>query len=222
MSLQLGLVAACTIVFAAAAVCAAFFSKALFPFAIGRMSRLEPAARANFLFAWAAFPLLSGLLLVCFTLAPSVAHGLGFGIDHCHVHGHHAHLCFFHTALFTGSAPERLLLGAIGLSVLAWAAVIGTRLRRQRQVLRMLVALGSESKVEPCHNVVRSDRPVAITVGWINPTILISSRLLDDLSPAEAATVLAHEQAHQRRRDGLRLFATEIVSRLHWPATRRH
>jgi beta-lactamase regulating signal transducer with metallopeptidase domain len=32
---------------------------------------------------------------------------------------------------------------------------------------------------------------------------------------------VSHEQAHQHRRDGLRLFAAEVLSALHWPTTRR-
>lgn len=221
MSLELGLVAASAMIFLIATASASLLSSATFPFAISRMCRLNPAARANFLLAWSSLPLLAGALVVCFTLAPSIAHSLGFGLDHCHTHGHHAHLCLVHTALFSGSTPERLLLGAIGLSLLAWVTVVGTRLRRQRQVREMLLALSSASNVEPYHCLVRSRRPFAITAGWLKPAILVSSRLFDDLKPAEVSTVLAHEQAHQRRRDGLRLLAAEIVSKLHWPTTRR-
>jgi len=221
MSLELGLVAASAVIFLVAAASASVLSSAAFPFALSPLCRLDPAMRANFLLAWSSLPGLAGALVVCLTLAPSIIHGLGFGLDHCHSHGHHAHLCLVHTALFSGSTPERLLLGTIGVSLLAWATVVGTRLRRQRQVLEMLLALGSASNVEPRHSVIRSRRPFAITAGWLEPAILISSRLLEDLMPAEVSTVLAHEQAHQRRRDGLRLLAAESVSRLHWPTTRR-
>jgi len=220
MSLELGLVAACAVIFLAGAASASLLSSAAFPFALNPLCRLDPAMRANFLLAWSLLPGLTGALVVCLTLAPSIAHGLGFGLDHCHSHGHHAHLCLVHTPLFSGSTPERLLLSTIGVSLLAWTTVIGTRLRRQRQVLEMLLALGSASNVGPRHCIVPSHRPFALTAGVLEPAILISSRLLDDLMPAEVSTVLAHEHAHQRRRDGLRLLAAEIISRLHWPATR--
>jgi Zn-dependent protease with chaperone function len=220
MSLELGLAAASAMLFLAAAASASLLSTAAFPFVIARLCRLDPAMRAYFLLGWSALPGLAGALVVCLTLAPSVTHGLGFGLDHCHAHDHHAHLCLVHTALFSGSTPERLLLGTIGASLLAWATVVGTRLRRQRQVLEMLLALGSASNVGIRHCIVPSRRAFALTAGWFDPAILISSRLLDDLVPAEVSTVLAHEQAHQHRRDGLRLVAAEIISRLHWPATR--
>lgn len=221
MNLELGLVAASALVFAVAATSASVLSSAVFPLMAKPMARLEPASRANFLSAIAGFPVLAGLLVVSFTLAPSIAHSFGYGVDHCHTHGHHPHLCILHTVMFTGSTPERLLLASLGVSVLVWFTVIGARLQRQRHVLRMLVALGRTSDAEPRHCVLRSSRLFAITAGWLQPTIVVSSRMIDVLTPGELTAVLAHEQAHQRRRDSLRLLIAEIVSKPHWPATRR-
>lgn len=221
MNLELGLVTASALIFAVAAISASVLSSVVFPRMAKPMARLEPASRANFLSAMAGFPLLAGLLIVCFTLAPSIAHSFGYGVDHCHTHGHHPHLCILHAVMFTGSTPERLLLTSLAVSVLAWFTVVGARLQRQWHVLRMLVALGRTSDAAPRHRVVRSSRLFAITAGWLKPTIVVSSRMTDVLTPGELTAVLAHEQAHQRRRDSLRLLIAEIVSKPHWPATRR-
>ena len=57
----------------------------------------------------------------------------------------------------------------------------------------------------------------ALTAGLIRPRIYLSKRLLNALSPAELAAVVAHEQAHRRRRDAVRQLVAEVLGRLHLP-----
>jgi beta-lactamase regulating signal transducer with metallopeptidase domain len=69
--------------------------------------------------------------------------------------------------------------------------------------------------------VVDADAPLALTAGLIRPRIYLSSHLLAALAPAELAAVVGHEQAHQRRRDALRLLTAEVLAGLHLPPVRR-
>lgn len=63
----------------------------------------------------------------------------------------------------------------------------------------------------------------AFTIGWLRPVIHVSTELESQLSPAQLAAVLAHEYAHVRRRDPLRLTVLRALGcLLFWlPAMRR-
>jgi Zn-dependent protease with chaperone function len=63
----------------------------------------------------------------------------------------------------------------------------------------------------------------AFTIGWVRPVILVSTELEGQLSQAQLAAVLAHEYAHVRRRDPLRLTMLRALGcLLFWlPAMRR-
>ncbi len=220
MTWELGLIAACVVILFGAAGCVAILSRVVYPTTVGWLRRLAPATRANFLLAWAASPLCAALVILVFILAPSIAHLVGLGADHCHAHDHHAHLCLVHTAFLTGGTLEQLILGGAIAVVLVWAFGIGLRLAPAHRAIRLLLVLGKPSPGLPDYHVVQSTRPFAVTAGLMRPRVLLSSRLLDELEPPEVATVISHERAHQRRRDGLRLLAAEILSGLHPPSMR--
>ena len=63
----------------------------------------------------------------------------------------------------------------------------------------------------------------AFTTGWVRPVIHVSTELERQLTPAQLAAVLAHEYAHVRRRDPLRLTMLRALGcLLFWlPAMRR-
>lgn len=63
----------------------------------------------------------------------------------------------------------------------------------------------------------------AFTIGWLRPRIFIARSLADRLTPAQLATVVAHEGAHAARRDPLRLSLLRFLTcMLFWiPALRR-
>jgi Zn-dependent protease with chaperone function len=173
------------------------------------------------LFVWAIAPYVVGLVMLLLVFSPSLSHLLGFGVDHCHTHDHHAHLCLVHSPLFTGGLLEQWILVGTGVAVLSQAFTTGRRLRLGRRAVNMLLALAKPSAGHPHYEIVASEHPFAITAGVLRPRVLVSSGLLDALSPTELATVLSHEQAHQRRRDTVRLVAADTLSALHLPSTRR-
>lgn len=57
----------------------------------------------------------------------------------------------------------------------------------------------------------------AFTVGWLRPMVYVSEALAERLALRELTAVLAHEAAHLRRRDPLRLTAIRFLARtLFW------
>lgn len=220
MTLEIGLIAASIILLIVAAGCVAVVSRVYCSTVVRWLASVSPATRTNLLMVWAALPLLAGGLLLLCVFAPSLAHLLGVGTDHCHVHGHHSHLCLLHTVAITGGVVDQVILAGASAATLLWALIWGIRLRTGTRAVRQLQVLLRSSSRPVHYHVVQSTRPFAVTVGMLRPKILISSRLLAELEPAEVTAVLAHEQAHQRRRDGLRLLFADIVIGPHLPSVR--
>ncbi len=220
MTLELGLVGTSLLTLFGVAGAVIILSRLLLPATVGRLSRLPPATRANYLLLWATSPLWLSIVILGFILAPSIAHVLGLGADHCHAHSHHIHLCVVHSPLLTGSTHEQLMLGGLAALILAWVLGRTLRFHRGQRALRTLLALSTPSMDASPYQVVRSQRPFAVTAGLLRPKVILSSRLLDELHPIELGTVLSHERAHQCRRDGLRLVVADIFARSHLPATR--
>lgn len=67
----------------------------------------------------------------------------------------------------------------------------------------------------PSLRVVRSPLRIVFTYGWLRPTVIVSTALIDHLEPGELRAVLRHEAHHARRLDPLRLtvagFAVGVV-----------
>ncbi|CAI6066058.1 M56 family metallopeptidase [Cohnella sp. JJ-181] len=64
--------------------------------------------------------------------------------------------------------------------------------------------------------VIRDEAPVAMTIGFVRPRIVLSTGLLRLLDPSEIAAVIAHERHHMLRRDPLALFALSLMRRALW------
>ena len=60
--------------------------------------------------------------------------------------------------------------------------------------------------------------PLAATLGLLRPRIAIDERLSRDLDATAGQAVLAHERAHCRHRDPLRIWLAQIASDLQWPS----
>lgn len=60
----------------------------------------------------------------------------------------------------------------------------------------------------------------ALTVGLLRPTVKVSSALRAMLAPGELRAVMAHEEAHARHRDPLRLWVAQLLTDLQWPLSR--
>jgi Zn-dependent protease with chaperone function len=126
--------------------------------------------------------------------------------DHCFTHGHHHHhLCLLHPPHATGD--PRIWVLSVGLLVPAMLAWLGCAWRglSLRRLARTLIATSRKtSQFEHAGVDVRvldSDEPLALTVGFRVPTILVSSGLLTRASRSTLEVVLAHERAHVQRND---------------------
>jgi Zn-dependent protease with chaperone function len=64
--------------------------------------------------------------------------------------------------------------------------------------------------------VIDSDELVALTFGLLNPSILLSTSLIEMLDKTELEAVVFHETAHQTYQHPLKIFVLKIISEVMW------
>jgi hypothetical protein len=181
-----------------------------------RARALPPSLWARVLVAWAAIPVAVATALVGLALWPSLGAVLGLVVDHCPAHAGHVHLCLHH---LPARGPG--IVGALGLATLA--VVAGSALVQgvRSTVLAARLARARSFALASGVGVVESSRPFGLTVGWLRPSVLVSTTLFERLTPAQLQIVVAHERAHAGRRDALAVTAARVLSLAHLPSVRR-
>lgn len=177
-----------------------------------RTRALPPALRARVLLAWAAAPVAIATTLVGLTLWPSLGASLGLAVDHCPDHVGHVHLCLHH---LPARGPG--VVAALGLG--AFALVAGAYLLRAVRLAALAARLAGARSLElpSGAGVVDSPRPFAVTVGWLRPRVVVSTALVERLTPAQLDVVVSHEHAHAERHDALVVTAARLLSLAHLP-----
>lgn len=189
--------------------------------AVGNTVRdIEPRRRFWLLSALVVSPIVAIALVLLFAFYPSALDVIGLVSMHCGAHcGHSFHLCFVHHSPPPVSAPILWLsVGLFAVVCARWGvevAAITASLRRARQLAQM-ARFDDERGI----HVVESDRHVAMTVGLFRRRIVVSDRLEQYLSPQQFAAVIAHEQAHCRRFDGLIMLFLRMAAAFHLPGIR--
>ncbi|WP_187351861.1 M56 family metallopeptidase [Allosaccharopolyspora coralli] len=90
--------------------------------------------------------------------------------------------------------------------------VVSRRVPIPSSVAVVVNEFGSRAPV----TVVDVEQQVAVTVGLLRPSVVISTGLAEILSPAELRAVVAHEQAHAKRRDPLRVLLGQMLAAHLW------
>jgi hypothetical protein len=189
------------------------------PLAEKRLRRRHPAlrARAALLAAVAPAPLAAALVMLCLLLG--LLGLLGLPTDHCRQHAEHPHLCLVHPA--AALAPRVALPLVAGAALLAAGLACGAaRLARGRRSLAGL-RLGATRTLASGESLLDSAQPFSFAAGLRRPEIFVSTGLARRLAPEQLRVVLAHERAHARRRDGLRMLLARVASLPHLPWVRR-
>jgi beta-lactamase regulating signal transducer with metallopeptidase domain len=185
-----------------------------------RVLALDPVARHRALLVLAVLPLLVGITSTASASLPAVLSLALPAIDHCDLHDdHHAHLCFVH-------GPHAVAPGAWSLlaALLLFAALrVGGALARLRRQSRLVEALVSTAQHDAATGatLVESALPLCMTAGLLRPRIVIARPLFASVSSCERDIMLAHEQAHVRRRDALSTLVARAACCFHVPALGR-
>lgn len=216
--LRLALLSATTVVLSGGV--AALVASLAYPRRRSSLAALPADARSRRVLLWASLPWAASgaLLLLCFV--PSFWSLLGLAVDHCPLHDDgHVHLCLAHAPQHPVAPLEWALLAAAALGVGAVALrVLAAQVATWRAVSALLRVSGDEARVG---GLIWSAAPLSVTAGLIRPLVLVSTGLRSRLAPRHLEAVLAHERAHARRRDPLRLMAVALLGAAYAPGVRR-
>jgi len=203
------------------AVLAALLSALLYPKIRNNLTRLPCQIRSNILTLWLLSPAFIGLLLAFFGLLPSWMDSHEIATEHCssHVNGI-AHLCWFDPIVHLSG-----VLWMSGISVLASVMLFnlykGIRLLIKHWHFQATLRLIGEPDRQRGVFRIASDHFFVFSSGLLTPYAFISSRLMEQLSAKQLDVVLAHEQAHCRRRDVLRRLLLSLAALFHFSGTRQ-
>lgn len=176
------------------------------PRVIALCARFAPADRARLLLRWALAPWLLAWCAVLLPLVPTLmVSQLGL-MDWCHWrNGGNASVCPMHGVEAPPTLPMTSLFMLFGLLVLAqvWrvfrAVAMSARVAgRLQQACARQMQIGAQRV-----NIICSPQPFALSLAWPRPQILVSESVPGALSAEELRALVAHEQAHIERRDGV-------------------
>lgn len=119
--------------------------------------------------------------------------------ESCSPHGiaTHHHICSAHQAHVSGWV---VALGVVTPAVVVLVAA-AWRVWSEWSLAHTLRAISRPSSLGPQVRLLDRPEALALTVGWRHPTILLSTGLVNELSPASLGVVIAHERAHIARGD---------------------
>ena len=163
------------------------------------LRRWHPALAANLLLILLAFPFLLSLTTTALLFLPGTEAALVSA--HCHDD------CQAHAPLIGIPWLAEIGLLLILLITLNMARHLIGNLRAASR-LRAQLALVEQSG--DGYRLLDDPQPFVFTLGWWRNLIYITRGLLEECSAEELAIILAHEQAHVRRRDNVRLLLARL------------
>lgn len=177
------------------------------------LDAMAPAAHARVVLLLALLPALASAAIMTAALAPA----FGWIADHCLPGGDphaHPHICAHHV----GGWPA--------LPLLAIAAAFGARVAGSLCALARTLLVhaaarrGLDEATRTQHGrtrVLPLQAPQAFVLGVLRPTLYVTRGLLSAAHVQHLDAVLAHERAHLRRADPLRMLIANAALAFHLP-----
>jgi len=172
-----------------------------YPLLKDRLLAWHPSLSCNMLLLLMACPLLLGFSVTLFLFVPMLESALVS--SHCH------DVCTSHVPLI--ASPEIAVFGltivAVILATFLFQIIKNLRagLHLQKQLLRLANQDGEYLTLEDKH-------PFVFTLGWWRNQIYVTQGLKEQCNDEEIAIVLAHEKAHSRRYDNIRILLATVFT----------
>jgi Zn-dependent protease with chaperone function len=186
------------------------------------LGALTPAAQARVLLVLAILPAVTSIAVMTAALAPT----FGWIADHClralELHTH-PHICAAHHVATEPALPllilAGLLLARLALTALrlAWQGKRAAAACRALERIASTETPGDGPGQTSGLRVLPFDEPQAFVVGLWRPRLFVTRGLLSGAHREHLEPVLAHERAHLRRCDSLRLLVSSLALAFHLP-----
>lgn len=164
-----------------------------------RLRRWHPALGSNLLLIFFACPFLLSLITTVLLFLP--------GIDAALVSAHCHDNCQAHAPLI--GIPWLAEIGLL-LILLITFAMVRHLLSNLRAAGRLRTQLALVAEPANGYYLLNDSQPFVFTLGWWRNQIYITRGLLRECQERELDIILAHEQAHARRRDNVRLLLARL------------
>ena len=175
----------------------------LYPLTRRAFNALHPRFGSILLLYYWVAPFLVSLVSAAFLFLPSAETLL---VDsHCHQD------CQSHVPLIDSVVLSWMgfIMGSLALLGLSVRLLLNVRRSRQ---LRSQFNFLSQPRGD--FQAINSPTPLVFTLGWWNPCIYMSEGMYDACSQTDLSVIMAHERAHQERRDNLRMLLARLCSAL--------
>ena len=173
----------------------------VYPWMKDRLLAWHPALASNMLLLLLACPLLLSFSCTLFLFLPMLETALVS--SHCHDN------CATHVPLV--AIPEVALLG-LGVVTAILAVFLVQIAKNLRATLRLQKQLLSLAKPDGEYLALADKQAFVFTLGWWKNQIYVTEGLKQHCSEEELAVVLAHEKAHTRRYDNIRLLLATVFT----------
>jgi len=160
----------------------------------------HPAIAGNLLLLLLAFPFLLSFSTTALLFTPAFGSLVSV---HCHTD------CAAHMPVIAtpGLVPIGLMLITL-VCVLIWRR-LALNLRTAKRLKAQLQRLARHQRD---FKLLESEQSLVFTLGWWQPTIYVSEGLEQRCSQQDMAVILAHEHAHSKRLDNVRLLAASLFT----------
>jgi Zn-dependent protease with chaperone function len=196
----IGALAGFALVFVVTAVATSALGALALSAARGWLQRIGPMAERRAAEAAAIAPVVVALVAVAALVVQSM-----FGVDHCEVHDHHAHLCFTHGAQWIQHTWVVVALAIAAATFIGRGIIMADAYVRGAQSVR---SLHRHSQQVGDVRVVESDRAFCFVA---RRGVFVSSRVWSTLPEDERSALVAHENAHVRHGDLGKRFVLEML-----------
>ena len=170
--------------------------------------------------AWLFAPVWATLLVLGGALSTDLGGCLIHSATHCIqqssalIH----HLCVLHP---THDSGHGLIIWVLPLLLTACLTLLSARFLpgflREKKLTATLLATSRPARDHgPRVHLLELPEPLALTVGWLRPRILISTGLIQRVGAETLQVILAHERSHIHRRDNLLAALDRLMAYL-WP-----
>ena len=172
-----------------------------YPLIRPHIMRWHPATASNLLLLLLAFPLLLSLSTAAMVFLPVFESTLVS--QHCHSN------CAAHMPLIeiTGLAEAGLALTLFIAGFLLYRLDLNLRISR-----RLQTQLSRLTHDKDGYHLLDNAQPFVFTLGWWRNEIYLTRGLQEHCTEQDMAVILAHEHAHSRRRDNIRLLAAMLFN----------